>query len=175
MTTLYHNNADESHITLADIFYIRTLFFNAETAENAEIRRDYSIFSFNLLTTLNIPVFMIRTLKLKKGDVAVGVSHSGRTKATLEAMHCAKQQGARTVTITNYLGSVLAKESDIVLLTAFCEPKVKATALASHVAQLGIFDALYVLIAKIRGKSNYVQRINKSVEGILRYKERRSM
>jgi len=116
---------------------------------------------------------VVRASKLKKGDVAIGVSHSGRTKATLEGLRCAKQQGAGTVAVTNYLGSVLAKESDTVLVTAFCEPKVKATALASHVAQLGIFDALYVLVAKNCRNSNCVQKINESVEDILRYKSGR--
>jgi len=114
---------------------------------------------------------VVRASKVKKRDVVIVVSHSGRTKATLEALHCVKQQGARTVAVTNYLGSRLAKESDIVLLTAFCEMKERATAIASHIAQLSIFDALYVLVAKIRGKSNYVQKINKSVEEILRYKD----
>jgi len=113
---------------------------------------------------------LLYALKLKRGDVAIGVSHSGRTRVTLDGMRYAKQRGARTVAITNYLGSALAKESDIVLLTAFCEPKVKATTIASHIAQMGILDALYALVAKIRVKSGSLQKINESVEQVLRYK-----
>ncbi len=115
----------------------------------------------------------VHILKLNKNDVAIGISHSGRTKATLEMLGFANKQGAKTVAVTNYLGSALAKKSVFVLLTAFSESKVRATAIASHVAQLGIFDALYALVAKTLGSSNSVQRTNTVIEDTLRNKGRK--
>ena len=49
---------------------------------------------------------------MKKGDVAFGISHSGRTKAVVDAMRSAKQAGATTIALTSFTKSLLYTESD---------------------------------------------------------------
>src|SRR5689334_20962212 len=51
-------------------------------------------------------------------DVAIGISHSGTTRETIEAITTAKAHGAHTVAITNFPLSPLAKLTDLVLTTA---------------------------------------------------------
>ena len=49
---------------------------------------------------------------MKNGDVAFGISHSGRTKAVVDAMRSAKQSGATTISLTSFTKSLLYTESD---------------------------------------------------------------
>lgn len=81
-------------------------------------------------------------------DIAVGFSHTGATLVTLEALQIARRSGARTIAVTNYLGSPLADMADVVLCsTARGSPLLGENA-AARVAQLNILDAVFVLVAQ---------------------------
>ena len=81
-------------------------------------------------------------------DVAVGYSHSGSTTAVLEPLTLARQRGARTIAVTNYGGSPIAKIADIVLCsTAQGSPLLGENA-AARIAQLNILDAVFVAVAQ---------------------------
>ncbi len=54
----------------------------------------------------------------KPGDVAIGISHSGQTRETIEMIAEAGSHGATTVALTSFPRSPLAEVADIVLLTA---------------------------------------------------------
>lgn len=91
-----------------------------------------------------------QALRLKKGDVAFGLSHSGRSAITVEALKLAGKNKATTIGISNYLKSPLHKVSTIFLCTSFPESHVKVAALSSRLAQMGLIDALYLLVARRR-------------------------
>ncbi len=55
---------------------------------------------------------------LKPGDVAIGISHSGRTRETIEMLAEAGSRGAVTIALTGYATSPLAELADLVLRTA---------------------------------------------------------
>jgi DNA-binding MurR/RpiR family transcriptional regulator len=81
-------------------------------------------------------------------DVAVGFSHTGATLVTLEALQIARKNGARTIAITNYLGSPIAECADVVLCsTARGSPLLGENA-AARIAQLNILDSVFVLVAQ---------------------------
>ena len=84
---------------------------------------------------------------LGPGDVAVAISHSGTTRETIEAMAVAKTGGATTVAVTNFPLSRLARDSDIVLLTAARETSMRSGATASRIAALTVVDCLYIAVA----------------------------
>lgn len=86
---------------------------------------------------------VIAASHLKKGDVAIGISHSGSSKDVIEAMQIAREHGATTICITNKGKSTIQKHSDIVLHTASEETKYNILALTSRIAQLSIIDTLY--------------------------------
>lgn len=83
---------------------------------------------------------------MKRGNVAIGISHSGSSKDIVEALRLAKACGATTVCVTNYGASPIAETSDICLFTKSGETKHSILAMSSRIAQLAIFDTIYTYI-----------------------------
>ena len=77
-------------------------------------------------------------------DVAVIISHSGKTQQTIEMLLLAKEQGAKILCITNFESSPAAKMSDITLLTASHEKTLQSETMVSRLSQLAIIDMLYL-------------------------------
>lgn len=84
---------------------------------------------------------------LAAGDVAGGISHSGTTKETIEALVKARSRGATTIAITNFPLSRLAATADLVLTTAARETSLRSGATASRIAALTVVDCLYIAVA----------------------------
>lgn len=84
---------------------------------------------------------------LGKGDVAIGISHSGSSRDVVDALRIARQSGATTVCITHHTKSPITKVSDIKLYTAARETALRSDAMTSRIAQLSILDVLYVSVA----------------------------
>ena len=112
---------------------------------------------------------IIQSLRLTKDDVAVGISHSGRSQITVEAIKMAKKAGAKTVGISNYLKSSLDQYSDTFFCTSFAENRVKVAALSSRIAQMCLVDALYLLTARHRKVFKKAELMNRYVEDLLRH------
>ncbi len=84
---------------------------------------------------------------LAKGDVAIGISHSGATTDVIEVLETARRHGATTVALTNFPRSPIADAADFVLTTAARETTYRAGAMASRLAQLTVVDCLFVGVA----------------------------
>lgn len=85
---------------------------------------------------------------LSAGDVAVGISHTGATTDTVEALRTAKAHGATTVALTNFPRSPIAEVADLVLTTAARETTFRSGATASRIAQLTVVDCLFIGVAR---------------------------
>ncbi|WP_207632251.1 MurR/RpiR family transcriptional regulator [Occultella kanbiaonis] len=85
---------------------------------------------------------------LGERDVAIGISHTGTTIDTVEALRLAGTRGATTVALTNAPGSPIARLADRVLLTAARETTFRSGATASRLAQLTVVDCVFVAIAQ---------------------------
>jgi DNA-binding MurR/RpiR family transcriptional regulator len=116
---------------------------------------------------------ILQTLRLGTGDVALGISHSGRSAITVEGLRLAREKGALAIGISNYLRSPLRDASEIFFGTSFPENRVKVAAISSRVAQLCILDALYLLVARHKEGLWDVERANALTERMLRLKTRR--
>jgi len=81
-------------------------------------------------------------------DVAIGISHSGTTAETIEALDAARRRGATTIAITNFPLSRLAERADLVLTTAARETSLRSGATASRIAALTVVDCLYIAVAQ---------------------------
>jgi DNA-binding MurR/RpiR family transcriptional regulator len=92
---------------------------------------------------------------LKRGDVAIGISHTGMTADTVGSLAEARQQQATTVAITNFPGSSIASVADHVLTTAARETTFRSGAMASRIAALTVVDCLFVAVAQ----RNYKQTL----------------
>ncbi|MEO2206331.1 MurR/RpiR family transcriptional regulator [Paenibacillus pabuli] len=80
---------------------------------------------------------------LGEGDVAMAVSYSGETPETIDALHCAKQAGAATISLTSYGNNKLAAVSDIPLFTSSLEEGMRRGDMASRIALLHVIDILF--------------------------------
>jgi DNA-binding MurR/RpiR family transcriptional regulator len=85
---------------------------------------------------------------LSEGDVAVGISHTGATIDTVEALRTARQHGATTVALTNFPRSPITEVADLVLTTAARETTFRSGAMASRIAQLTVVDCLFIGVAQ---------------------------
>jgi DNA-binding MurR/RpiR family transcriptional regulator len=81
-------------------------------------------------------------------DVALGVSHSGQTRETIEMVAEAASNGATTVALTSFPRSPLADVADIVLLTAAQATTFRPDALSARHPQLVVLDLLYIAVAQ---------------------------
>lgn len=104
---------------------------------------------------INIPTFMFfdhhiqltTAVHLTDKDVAIGISHTGRTKEIIEVLKIAREKGATTISITQYGKSPIQDVSDIVLFTASVENNFRSGAMASRIAQLHVIDSLFIGVA----------------------------
>ncbi|MEI4474082.1 MurR/RpiR family transcriptional regulator [Frigidibacter sp. MR17.24] len=93
-------------------------------------------------------MMMMSASLLGNDDCAIAFSHSGETAAVIEAVELARKNGARTIAVTNYSQSTLAKSVDVVLCsTAENSPLLGENATA-RIAQLNLLDALFVAVAQ---------------------------
>ncbi|MBA3310903.1 MAG: MurR/RpiR family transcriptional regulator [Nocardioidaceae bacterium] len=81
-------------------------------------------------------------------DVAVGISHSGATQDTIDALAQARRNKVTTVAVTNFPRSPLASIADHVLTTAARETTFRSGATASRLAQLTVIDCVFVGVAQ---------------------------
>jgi RpiR family transcriptional regulator, carbohydrate utilization regulator len=112
---------------------------------------------------------LVQAARIKKGDVAFGISHTGRSTTTVEALELAASNGATTIGMANCMKSPLHEKSGIFLCTSFPESRVEAAALSSLIAQHCLIDVLYLLVARYKKVSlRKVERLNARVERSLR-------
>ena len=102
---------------------------------------------------------------LGRGDVAIGISHSGSTRDVVDALAGARKSGATTISITNFSPSPITRSSDVVLLTASPESPLGGEVLTSRIAQLCVIDVLSVALAVVLGES-CLELIKKTSEAV---------
>jgi glutamine---fructose-6-phosphate transaminase (isomerizing) len=86
---------------------------------------------------------------LSKDTLVIGITQSGETADTIAAMRLAREQGARTLAITNQLGTQITREVDAVLYTrAGLEVGVAAT--KTFTAQVALLSLIALKLAQIR-------------------------
>ncbi len=85
---------------------------------------------------------------LGPSDVAIGISHRGRTREVMETLVEASSHGALTVAVTSFARSPLAELADLVLTTASRETTFRLGGLAAVHSQLFVLDAIYVAVAQ---------------------------
>lgn len=100
---------------------------------------------------------------LGKRSVAVGISHTGRTKDTFQALKRAKEAGAKIICITSYMKSPITDISDVKLIIVSPETKVLREAVSSRIAHVVLLDGLYTAVA-LANYERSVRNIEKMTE-----------
>ncbi|NGO10330.1 MurR/RpiR family transcriptional regulator [Streptomyces sp. HC44] len=86
---------------------------------------------------------------LTPADVAIGISHSGAIRETIEPFELAKERGATTVAITSDPRSPLARAADIRLISSTSETSFRTGSIGGRHSVLVLIDCLYVRVAQL--------------------------
>jgi DNA-binding MurR/RpiR family transcriptional regulator len=121
-----------------------------------ELQHRLMILGFRSQGFTDIASMRLSTMNLQPGDVAIGISHSGRTLVTMETLELSRKAGAKTVCLTSYSASPITTVCDQVL-TVYCdETHYPVEAASARIAQTGVIDALVAALS--------VQRYDISVQ-----------
>lgn len=105
----------------------------------------YTVFGF-----VDIPSMKVSTLNIKEGDVAFGISNSGRTAATVDALRLAHENGAKTICITSYEDSIIAKECDFPIVIYSDEIQYPIEAISARIAHISVLDTISISLSSKR-------------------------
>lgn len=94
--------------------------------------------------------FRYRNPIVDENTLLIVVSQSGETSDTLAALKESKRLGAKTLAITNVVGSSIAREADQVLYT-WAGPEIAVASTKAYTTQLILFFMLSLYMAQIRG------------------------
>jgi glutamine---fructose-6-phosphate transaminase (isomerizing) len=93
--------------------------------------------------------WIYRNPVLSRDTLVIGISQSGETRDTVNAMKLARVAGARTLAITNLMGTQITREADSVLYTR-CGLEVGVAASKTFTAQVSLLYLLALKLAEIR-------------------------
>jgi glutamine---fructose-6-phosphate transaminase (isomerizing) len=93
--------------------------------------------------------WIYRNPVLSKDTLVIGISQSGETRDTVNAMKLARESGARTLAITNLMGTQITREAEATLYTR-CGMEVGVAASKTFTAQVALLSLLALKLAEIR-------------------------
>ncbi|MBQ8338772.1 MAG: MurR/RpiR family transcriptional regulator [Oscillospiraceae bacterium] len=128
----------------------------------------------NAVCFCDIASMKISTMNIKEGDVAICISHSGNTQATVDALRLSKERGAKTVSITGNQSSLIYKESDLSLLIFSDEINYPIEAISARIAYFSVIDAISIAVSARDMNGAYLREktAHELISGI-RYKEKK--
>ena len=94
--------------------------------------------------------WLYRRPVIDPGTLVIGISQSGETRDTVNAMTLARECGAHTVAITNMMGSQITREVDSVLYTR-CGLEMAVASTKTFTAQVSLLFLVALKLAGIRG------------------------
>ncbi len=94
--------------------------------------------------------FRYRDPVLDSHTLVIGVSQSGETVDTLQALREARRWNAKVLVISNVVDSSMTREADAVLYTR-AGPEIGVAATKTHVAQITALEVLALYLAQVRG------------------------
>lgn len=93
--------------------------------------------------------FRYREPIVDENTLFIAVSQSGETSDTLAAMKESKRLGAKTLALTNVVGSSIAREADQVLYT-WAGPEIAVASTKAYTTQIVLFFMLALYMAQIK-------------------------
>ena len=93
--------------------------------------------------------WIYRNPVIDKSTLVIGISQSGETRDTIQAMQLARKLGARTVALTNMMGSQITREVDNVIYTR-CGLEVGVAASKTFTAQVALLYLVALKLAQVR-------------------------
>ena len=127
----------------------RIFIFGVGTSSVIAMDAQYRLSQMGLWATActDILLMNVTASNLREGDVALAISHSGRTKAVVDAVRRARAGGAKVLAITSFADSPLFRESDLASFVYADEANYPVEAVSARVAHTCLIDAVAMVIA----------------------------
>jgi len=93
--------------------------------------------------------WIYRNPVLTKDTLVIGISQSGETRDTVNAVKLAREGGARTLAITNLMGTQITREAESVLFTR-CGLEVGVAASKTFTSQVALLSLIALQLAEVR-------------------------
>jgi len=93
--------------------------------------------------------FRYRNPVVDEHTLVIGVSQSGETADTFQAIREARRLGAKVLVISNVVDSSMARDADAVLYTR-AGPEIGVAATKTHLAQITALEILALYLAQVR-------------------------
>ncbi len=107
----------------------------------------------------------VSALNITKEDVAVGISNSGRTVATVDSLNFAHDKGAKTICLTSYQNSEITKKSDFSIVIKTDEIQYPIEAISARIAHISVLDSIAIALSA-RNYENALERSAKTKDVI---------
>lgn len=106
-------------------------------------------------------------ISLKKDDVVVAISQSGRTKALIQSVNLAREAGATVIGLVPR-GTPLAALCDLPIHINVEESELVFTPVSSRIAHLVVIDVLAMGVARYRSEllKDHLKLLNKSLRSL---------
>lgn len=144
--------------------------FGIGTSSTVVTDAQYRLSQLGLWATACTDILLmgVTAANLEEGDVILAISHSGRTKAVVDAVRLAKKKGATVIAITSFKDSILYQESDVAATVFADEVTYPVEAVSARVAHICLIDSLAMLLATHNYDSfaDHIKSRNDILEGI---------
>lgn len=101
---------------------------------------------------------------VNENTLAIFVSQSGETLDTLAALKEAKARGAKTLAITNVVGSTISREAHSTIYT-MAGPEIAVASTKAYTTQVVIFQLLAIYLAEKKGRVSR-EKANKLISSL---------
>lgn len=127
--------------------------------------------------------FRYRNPLINSHTLCMFISQSGETADTIAALKLAKQKGAKTIAISNVMGSSLAREADLCFYT-YAGPEIAVASTKAYTSQVCLLCMLAILFAKqlkscstkaLDNLQEEMQNLSQKIESILENKNQIQM
>ena len=150
---IFQEDVNMPELDFLDMHDMKAVYFIAcGTAWHAGLYAQYLFRKW-----IPVPCFCIPASEFRYGDYPLGpdtlclfISQSGETADTLAALKEAKKAGAPCVSVTNVLGSSLARQSDAALYTC-AGPEIAVASTKAYTTQLVLLAAIVLKLADLYG------------------------
>lgn len=137
---------------VVDIFYNaqRIILFgvgsSGVTAEDA--KHKFMRIGLQMDAITNNHFMYMQAALMNKNDVAFGISHSGYSDETNQALKIAKNAGAKIIALTHNLRSPITEIADHVLINGNRQGQLQGDSIGTKMTQLFVLDLIYTLLVQ---------------------------
>ena len=110
--------------------------------------------------------FRYRNPLINEKTLVIFISQSGETADTIAALKLAKSKGAKTIAVSNVIGSSITREADYTVYT-HAGPEIAVASTKAYTSQIVLLAIIAIYFAQVLGDETYEKEIKKLSKDIL--------